>query len=83
MLGAPMCVACKRNRKDGTCDAYLDGIPQEITDGTWDHRFPKPGDGGKLYDPKPDMPEQMPWWPDEKTEGPPPELERPGLDAAR
>lgn len=72
MQGSPMCVSCKRRRADWACDAYPGGIPEQILAGDWDHRLPKPGDNGLLYDPEPDAPPQMPWWPDEKNEGPPP-----------
>lgn len=66
MIGpAPMCETCARSRPDGTCDAYPDGIPEEIIMNEWDHRFPKPGDHGLQYDPVPGA-EPQEWWPDER-----------------
>ncbi len=62
---APMCVDCKRMRPDGTCEAYPHGIPEEIIMNRWDHRFPKPGDHGLQFDPKPEATPQE-WWPDER-----------------
>jgi hypothetical protein len=68
MIGpAPMCVGCKRYdpQSDG-CEAYPDGIPEEILTNEWDHRVPKPGDNGLQFVPKPGVTSQ-PWWPKEKV----------------
>ncbi len=69
----PMCMACARMRgtdpdKGRVCEAYPDGIPDEILDGAWDHRFPKPGDRGLQFLPREDA-EPQEWWPDESEGG--------------
>ncbi len=64
---SPMCMACARFRPDAdgmTCDAYPDGIPHEIVMNQWDHRRPKPGDGGKQFVLR-EGEDSQPWWPDE------------------
>ena len=66
-FNAPMCLACKRyDPETGACEAYPGGVPEEIIVGNWDHRFPKPGDRGLRFDPKPGSP-TMDYWPDERT----------------
>jgi len=51
----PPCATCARfNRKDKTqevCEAYPNGIPQEILDAETDHREVYPGDGGLVWKP--------------------------------
>lgn len=47
----PLCHSCKRWRKDLTCDAYPEGIPQGILIGAIDHKTKYEGDGGLKYDP--------------------------------
>lgn len=42
----PMCFECKRHFGDLTCDAFPDGIPQEIVLSEHDHRKPFVGDDG-------------------------------------
>jgi hypothetical protein len=70
-----MCYDCKRfDQRTMTCEAYPDGIPQEIFDNEWDHRLPKPGDHGIQFEMKPDEERVHPeiprdWWPDEGGEG--------------
>ncbi len=67
----PMCMVCARRRdwKDGpVCEAYPDGIPEEIIMGQWDHRLPKPGDRGLQFVPREDAQPQE-WWPDESEGG--------------
>lgn len=48
-----VCVACARCRFDGTCEAFPDGIPEEIADGMFDHRDSYPGDGGLRFKMRP------------------------------
>jgi hypothetical protein len=50
-IPAPMCVYCKRLAPGGRlhCEAYPDGIPQEIVMSEVDHRKPYKGDGGKQF----------------------------------
>lgn len=51
------CSVCKRYRGDDKCDAFPEGIPQEIRMDEHDHRQPFPGDNGLLYEPvSPDTP---------------------------
>ncbi len=68
----PMCVDCARlvdsPGKGLTCQAYPDGIPDEIVYGKWDHRLPKPGDRGLQFLPREDA-EPREWWPDESAGG--------------
>lgn len=50
----PICESCALlgPGPDGfaACDAFPDGIPDEIYIGGFDHRRPFPGDGGVLYE---------------------------------
>lgn len=46
------CLDCQRLRMSQptiACDAFPDGIPEKILDGTHDHTEPFEGDDGKLY----------------------------------
>jgi hypothetical protein len=55
-----ICHDCARRITWNTCEAFPEGIPWDIADGTWDHRQPfppPPDDHGITYKPKP--------WPDE------------------
>ena len=45
------CLDCKHYTSLSTCDAFPDGIPQEIFDGRVIHDVPYGGDGGVMYDP--------------------------------
>lgn len=51
------CLWCK-HKWDGVlrCDAFPDGIPDEIVTGLHDHRKPFGGDGGIRYEPAEDAP---------------------------
>jgi len=68
----PMCMWCSRRTESKgwgyTCEAYPDGIPDEIIESEWDHRFPKPGDRGLQFVPREDA-EPQEWWPDESEGG--------------
>ena len=49
------CIACTRKHEAGpTCDAFPDGIPEEILDGSVSHEDPYPGDGGLTFSPAPE-----------------------------
>lgn len=51
----PICLQCKYlHRVNGeafTCDAFGDGIPDDIILNVHDHRLPLQGDGGILFEP--------------------------------
>lgn len=49
-----LCLACKHYRTDGVpaCDAFPDGIPDEIRRGDFDHRDKFEGDNGIRWDPE-------------------------------
>ena len=53
-IATPDCESCKRfhvgDLDRTTCDAFPEGVPQEIVLGR-SHKTPFPGDGGLLYDP--------------------------------
>ncbi len=63
----PICQFCKRFRegKDwgdpNTCEAFPEGIPDEIELGGFDHRKPFKGDGGVRFEQRDDIP--MVWEP--------------------
>lgn len=45
-----MCYGCERKSPDSlTCEAFPDGIPDEILVFGADHRLPFPGDHGKQF----------------------------------
>ena len=56
MIGiAPLCESCRRFDMQGdgySCEAFPDGIPEEIVMGEHDHREPFEGDGGLTYAPE-------------------------------
>jgi hypothetical protein len=45
-----ICIACVRARWDGTCDAFPEGVPDDIAFGMFDHREPHPGDHGLRFE---------------------------------
>lgn len=57
MIGAqPICMECGRFHRDRkemglTCDAFPDGIPDEIIMGDSDHKEPVEGDHGLQFEP--------------------------------
>jgi hypothetical protein len=53
----PMCYTCIHLQPGMTCDAFPEGIPDEIAESAADHRLPYPGDNGIQYEHDPEMPE--------------------------
>lgn len=51
----PLCLTCKHfvDDKQFTCSAFVDGIPDEILTGQFDHHEPYPGDHEVRFEPKP------------------------------
>ncbi len=57
----PMCAACKhlhRDADDRTCNAFEEGIPEEIWTNHHDHHEPYPGDQGTRFELMP-LPERQ------------------------
>ena len=54
MIVLPQCVFCRHSHMPelATCDAFLDGIPEDILQRGVDHRKPYPGDQGIRFEPK-------------------------------
>lgn len=55
-FSAPICMACLHRHIEGdgfTCDAFPDGIPDEIIQSEADHREPFPGDQGIQFEEDP------------------------------
>jgi len=52
------CMTCKHYMGLGGCLAFLDGIPEEIFSGLFDHTKPYKGDGGLRWEPWPDDTEE-------------------------
>lgn len=44
------CISCKHYRGVFTCDAFPKGIPDEISEGSFDHKEPHEGDQGIRYE---------------------------------
>lgn len=55
-MQSQQCPTCIHYLGGFTCDAYPDGIPQEIVSGEWDHREPQDGDRGIRWEQDPSMP---------------------------
>lgn len=59
MPQSDQCVLCKHYRADLTCDAFPDGVPQAILNGSHDHREPYKGDSGIRFEPVDDEAARM------------------------
>jgi hypothetical protein len=60
---APMCIECKHYIEGGDepgfrCEAFPDGIPDEIFEGGFNHRKPYKGDNGIRFEPIPKAPNE-------------------------
>lgn len=53
MSQSDQCVGCAHYLGNLECEAFPDGIPDEIITGLHDHRQPYEGDGGIRYEPIP------------------------------
>ena len=51
IIKEPVCLTCKHFIVWGSCGAFPDGIPKEITMGENNHTKPYPGDDGIQYEP--------------------------------
>ncbi len=50
-LDLAACITCKHKHNDGpTCDAFPDGIPNDVLDGRNPHTEPIEGDGGIVWE---------------------------------
>ncbi len=49
---APICLRCIRLLDEDTCQAFPEGIPDEIWLSGHDHREPFKGDGGLQFEPR-------------------------------
>ena len=45
-----LCMTCKFRLLDWSCEAYPDGIPEEIFNGEVDHKEPYKGDHGIQFE---------------------------------
>lgn len=53
------CIDCKHLFPDKSgCDAFPEGIPEELRTGERSHRFPYPGDRGIRYEPREPQPDE-------------------------
>ena len=50
-MQSDQCISCNRYQMLKTCEAFPDGIPQEIYEGSHDHTQPFEGDQGLLFTP--------------------------------
>lgn len=50
-MESDQCILCAHYQMLKECDAFPDGIPDEIFDGTFDHREPYDGDHGIRFIP--------------------------------
>jgi hypothetical protein len=75
MIFFPACATCSRFRRDvkskDVCEAFPNGIPEDILRGRNDHRQTVAGDRGLTYNPLPGFEEEDPngeWTPAKRGE---------------
>jgi hypothetical protein len=50
-IAVGICSFCRhKHRNDPNCDAFPDGIPRDVLDGTIDHKRPVAGDHGIRFE---------------------------------
>lgn len=65
---SPQCPTCKHYQLNEQCDAFAEGIPDEIFLGWFDHREPWPDDNGIRWEPsiaEKDLPKELQNLPEE------------------
>ena len=59
MSYSEQCFLCAHYQGALTCEAFPERIPQDVLDGTADHRKPFKGDNGIRWEPAPDAPKSL------------------------
>jgi hypothetical protein len=50
MSQSDLCLFCKHYQENAKCDAFPDGIPEDIFSGEFDQHNPYPGDHGIQFE---------------------------------
>lgn len=54
-MDSVQCLSCSRYWGAWTCEAFPDGIPEDVKTGVFDHTKPHPSDKGLQFDPLDDL----------------------------